>query len=170
MLGSPVREILHCIRCGACMNHCPVYGTIGGHAYDAVYPGPLGAALDPGLDGIKKTYDLPSASSFCGRCETVCPVKIPLTRIMRYWRGVSFEQGLPSPWFNRGVQLWAFAAKRPALYRSATAIAVRALRFFAGSRPRIKSLPIMGGWFAARDLPKPARQSFQNQWRKGKRP
>jgi L-lactate dehydrogenase complex protein LldF len=152
------------------MNHCPVYGAIGGHAYNAVYPGPLGAALDPGLDGIAKTYDLPNASSFCGRCETVCPVKIPLTRIMRYWRNISFDQGLPSPSFNTGLKLWAFAARTPALYRFGTAIATRAMRILAGSRARLKSLPIMKGWFAARDLPKPASASFQTQWRRGKRP
>jgi L-lactate dehydrogenase complex protein LldF len=114
LLATPVREVLHCIRCGACMNHCPVYGAIGGHAYNAVYPGPLGAALDPGLDGIAKTYDLPNASSFCGRCETVCPVKIPLTRIMRYWRNVAFARGLPSRAFSRGLELWASVARRPA--------------------------------------------------------
>jgi len=170
ILASPVREILHCIRCGACMNHCPVYGAIGGHAYDAVYPGPLGAALDPGLDGIAKTYDLPSASSFCGRCETVCPVKIPLTRIMRYWRAVSFAQGIPSPSFNTALRLWAFTALRPSLYRFGTGVAARAMRMLAGSRTHLRSFPILKGWFAARDLPKPARASFQTQWRKGKRP
>jgi L-lactate dehydrogenase complex protein LldF len=166
LLATPVREVLHCIRCGACMNHCPVYGAIGGHAYNAVYPGPLGAALDPGLDGIAKTYDLPNASSFCGRCETVCPVKIPLTRIMRYWRNVAFARALPSQTFSAGLQLWAFAARRPALYRLATGIAARAMRLMAGSRGRLRSFPILKGWFLARDLPKPARVSFQSQWRK----
>jgi L-lactate dehydrogenase complex protein LldF len=152
------------------MNHCPVYGAIGGHAYNAVYPGPLGAALDPGLDGIAKTYDLPSASSFCGRCETVCPVKIPLTRIMRYWRTISFAQGLPSSTFNTGVKLWAWGAQRPSLYRLGSGIASRVMRMMAGSRARLSSFPVLKGWFAFRDLPKPASQSFQSQWRKGKRP
>jgi L-lactate dehydrogenase complex protein LldF len=89
---------------------------------------------------------------------------------MRYWRNISFDQGLPSPSFNTGLKLWAFAARTPALYRFGTAIATRAMRILAGSRARLKSLPIMKGWFAARDLPKPASASFQTQWRRGKRP
>jgi L-lactate dehydrogenase complex protein LldF len=169
LLGSPVRDVLHCIRCGACMNHCPVYGAIGGHAYGAVYPGPLGAALDPGLDGIAKTYDLPNASSFCGRCETVCPVKIPLTRIMRHWRNVAFARGLPSRTFATGLEAWAFVARRPALYHFAASLAARIMRLAAGSRGMLRSFPILKGWFAARDLAKPARESFQSQWRKGNR-
>jgi L-lactate dehydrogenase complex protein LldF len=169
LLNSPAREVLQCIRCGACLNHCPVYGVVGGHAYGAVYPGPLGAALDPGLDGIAKTYDLPNASSFCGRCDSVCPVKIPLTRIMRYWRNEAFTHGLPSGWFNFGLSWWGAFARRPRLYRMAAGIAARVLRLAAGRNGRLRSFPFLSGWFAARDLAKPARKSFQSQWR-GKRP
>jgi L-lactate dehydrogenase complex protein LldF len=168
LLNSPAREVLQCIRCGACMNHCPVYGVVGGHAYGAVYPGPLGAALDPGLDGIAKTYDLPNASSFCGRCDSVCPVKIPLTRIMRYWRNEAFARGLPSGWFNLGLRAWGALARRPRLYRLAANIAARILRQAAGRTGRVKSFPMLRGWFAARDLPKPARKSFQAQWRRSR--
>jgi L-lactate dehydrogenase complex protein LldF len=166
LLNSPAREVLQCIRCGACLNHCPVYAVIGGHAYGAVYPGPLGAALDPGLDGIRSTYDLPNASSFCGRCESVCPVKIPLTRIMRYWRNEAFARGLPSRWFNLGLASWGAFARRPALYRAAAQLVALALRVAAGHRGRLTSFPILRGWFEARDLAKPARRSFQAQWRK----
>jgi len=166
ILNSPAREILQCIRCGACLNHCPVYGVIGGHAYGAVYPGPLGAALDPGLDGIAKTYDLPNASSFCGRCDSVCPVKIPLTRIMRHWRNEAFARALPSGAFGTGLKLWAAVARRPRLYRLVAGIAARVLRLRAGSRGWIHSFPILKGWFQARDLAKPAAKSFQAQWRK----
>ena len=169
LLNSPAREILQCIRCGACLNHCPVYGVIGGHAYGAVYPGPLGAALDPGLDGIAKTYDLPNASSFCGRCDSVCPVKIPLTRIMRYWRNEAFAHGLPSGWFNFGLSWWGAFARRPRLYRMVAGIAAGVLRLAAGKGARLSSFPMLRGWFAARDLPKPARTSFQSQWRKTRR-
>src|SRR5215469_4048906 len=109
ILNSPAAEVLQCIRCGACLNHCPVYGTVGGHAYGGTYPGPLGAALDPGLDGLAKTYHLPNASSFCGRCDSVCPVKIPLTKIMRYWRGESFSRGIPNRSFGAGLKVWAAA-------------------------------------------------------------
>lgn len=169
ILNSPAAEVLQCIRCGACLNHCPVYGTVGGHAYGATYPGPLGAALDPGLDGLEKSYHLPNASSFCGRCDSVCPVKIPLTRIMRYWRNLAFEKGVPSSGLSRGLKLWAAAARFPALYRFGAAIAARLLRASAGASPRLKSAPIMHGWFAKRDLPKPAARSFQAQWRKRKK-
>jgi L-lactate dehydrogenase complex protein LldF len=165
LLGGPAQQVLQCIRCGACMNHCPVYGAVGGHAYGATYPGPLGAALDPGLDGLAKTYDLPNASSFCGRCETVCPVKIPLTRIMRHWRNQAFSRGIPSSSFGTGLKLWGWAARRPGLYRMGTGIAAQIMRLIAGKSGRLRSLPVLSGWFAARDLAKPAAKSFQSQWR-----
>jgi type VI protein secretion system component Hcp len=85
MLGSEFAAMLRCIRCGACLNHCPVYGAIGGHAYGSVYPGPMGAVLTPQLQGIDRARDLPNASSFCGRCEAVCPLDIPLPGLMRAW-------------------------------------------------------------------------------------
>ena len=169
LLASPAAEVLLCIRCGACMNHCPVYGAIGGHAYGAVYPGPLGAALDPGLDGLRQSYHLPNASSFCGRCEEVCPVKIPLTRIMRYWRDQAFEKHLGSSSLSMGLKAWAAVARSPALYRLATALVVRVLRRAGGKNPRLEKSRIFPGWFAVRDLAKPAAQSFQSQWRNQRR-
>ena len=90
MLGSEFQDILRCIRCGACMNHCPVYLTTGGHAYGWVYPGPMGAVLTPSFIGIEQAHHLPSASTFCGRCEEVCPVRIPLPKMMRHWREQQF--------------------------------------------------------------------------------
>ena len=86
-LGTEFQPILRCIRCAACINHCPVYGAIGGHAYGSVYPGPMGAVLTPALAGIGTARDLPSASTLCGRCAEVCPVKIPLPELLRAWRG-----------------------------------------------------------------------------------
>ena len=94
LLRTPFQEVLHCIRCGACMNHCPVYEAVGGHSYGWVYPGPIGSALNPGLLGIKQAHPLPNASSFCGRCEEVCPVQIPLTKLMRGWRQQEYHQNL----------------------------------------------------------------------------
>jgi len=169
LLDSPAAEVLQCIRCGACLNHCPVYGTVGGHAYGATYPGPLGAALDPGLDGLEKTYHLPNASSFCGRCDSVCPVKIPLTRIMRYWRNQAFEKGIPSSSLSYGLKIWAAAARSPALYGLGARLAGALLRWRAGASPRLRSSPILPGWFTVRDLAKPAKQSFQAQWRRQRR-
>ncbi len=93
LLGTPFREALRCIRCGACMNHCPVYGAVGGHAYGWVYPGPIGAVINPALIGLKEAAPLPHASTFCGRCESVCPMKIPLPKLMRDWRTQDFADG-----------------------------------------------------------------------------
>ncbi len=169
LLGGPACDVLRCIRCGACLNHCPVYGAIGGHAYGAVYAGPIGAALDPALLGIKAAHHLPNASSFCGRCDSICPVKIPLTRIMRHWRDVEFAQGIAPPASILGLKLWSALALRPALYNWATAAAARVLRLMAGGKPKFTSLPVFRGWFAARDLPVPARESFQARWRRSER-
>ncbi len=94
MLGTEFQDMLRCIRCAACMNHCPVYGAVGGHAYGWVYPGPMGSVLTPGLIGVDKAGHLPNASTFCGKCESVCPVKIPLPELMRHWREREFERHL----------------------------------------------------------------------------
>ncbi|MHA1544897.1 MAG: LutB/LldF family L-lactate oxidation iron-sulfur protein, partial [Alphaproteobacteria bacterium] len=91
LLGSEFQDVLRCIRCGACMNHCPIYNAVGGHAYGWVYPGPIGAVLDPALIGLEKARHLPNASTFCGRCEEVCPMRIPLPKMMRHWREREFE-------------------------------------------------------------------------------
>lgn len=119
MLGTEAESVLRCIRCGACMNVCPIYGTIGGHAYGTVYPGPIGAALEPGLHGTGRAGHLADATSMCGRCETVCPVKIPLTSIFRYWRKQGFASGAggPSKEERQKLRLWIFVASRPWLYR-----------------------------------------------------
>ena len=97
MLGTEFQDMLRCIRCAACMNHCPVYGAVGGHAYGWVYPGPMGAVLTPSLIGVDQAGHLPNASTFCGKCESVCPVKIPLPKLMRHWREREFERHLTPP-------------------------------------------------------------------------
>ena len=94
MLADEFREMLRCIRCGACMNHCVVYRQIGGHAYGGVYPGPMGAVLTPVLDGLATSRDLPFACTMNGRCAEVCPVGIPLPTLLRAWRGRSWREGL----------------------------------------------------------------------------
>jgi L-lactate dehydrogenase complex protein LldF len=169
ILGGPAHDVLKCIRCGACLNHCPVYGVVGGHAYGAVYPGPIGAALDSGLAGIATTHHLPNASSFCGRCEEVCPVKIPLTRIMRYWRDEEFKAGLAPRGITTGLKLWAWLARSPWRYRVGSRVAALSAALFARGGTRLHSLPFLRGWFASRDLPLPAKRSFQRDWRRGER-
>ena len=165
LLNGPAHDVLACIRCGACLNHCPVYGAIGGHAYGAVYPGPIGAALDPGLEGLRKTYHLPNASSFCGRCDEVCPVKIPLTRIMRHWRNQAFTAGLSSPSLATGLRVWARVARSPTLYAAVASLGALCVRGIGGRKRFLTSFPILRGWFSVRDLPVPASKSFQRQWR-----
>jgi L-lactate dehydrogenase complex protein LldF len=115
MLGTAFQDMLRCIRCGACMNHCPVYHAVGGHAYGWVYPGPMGAVLSPSLLGVDKAGHLPNASTFCGRCESVCPMKIPLPKLMREWRNIEFNEGGGSAGYRAGLALWAWFAKRPRL-------------------------------------------------------
>ena len=103
MLGTEFQDMLRCIRCGACMNHCPVYQAVGGHAYGWVYPGPMGAVLTPTLVGIDKAGHLPNASTFCGRCEAVCPMRIPLPKMMRHWREREFERHLSPATYRYGL-------------------------------------------------------------------
>ncbi|HMN85733.1 MAG TPA: LutB/LldF family L-lactate oxidation iron-sulfur protein [Bauldia sp.] len=164
MLGSEFREALRCIRCGACMNHCPVYQSIGGHAYGWVYPGPIGAVLTPRLIGGDQAGDLPNASTFCGRCESVCPMRIPLPKMMRHWREREFERRLSPATVRTGLGVWAFFARRPRLYRTATALAARVLGNLGFGRGRFRSLPFAGGWTKYRDLPAPEGRTFQAMW------
>jgi L-lactate dehydrogenase complex protein LldF len=165
LLGGETSEVLRCIRCAACLNHCPIYNAVGGHAYGATYPGPIGAALNPGLLGIAEAHHHPNASTFCGRCAEVCPVKIPLPSIMRYWRAREFETRMTPKASRFGLALWAFAAKRPWLYRMGTRVLARVLRTLSGRGGTVQSLPVMHGWFAVRDFPAPQGKTFQDMWR-----
>ena len=169
LLGGPMESMLRCIRCGACMNHCPVYGAIGGHAYGWVYPGPMGAVLTPQMVGIENSADLPNASTFCGRCAEVCPVQIPLPDLMRHWRERAVEKGAEPVFMRWGLGLWAATARRPALYRWVGRLAARSLRLLGGRRGRLRRVPLAGGWTASRDLPAPAARGFVDQWRSGER-
>jgi L-lactate dehydrogenase complex protein LldF len=169
MLGSQLREMLRCIRCGACMNHCPVYGAVGGHAYGWVYPGPMGAVLTPALIGIESAKHLPNASTFCGRCEEVCPVRIPLPKLMRHWREREFERHLSPAAVRWGLGFWAFFARRGWLYRPATRLAVGLLALFGANRGRFRWLPFAGGWTRHRDFPVPERHTFQARWKQHKK-
>jgi L-lactate dehydrogenase complex protein LldF len=166
MLAGPFKDMLRCIRCGACMNHCPVYQSIGGHAYGWVYPGPMGAVLTPSFIGLEKSSDLPNASTFCGQCESVCPVRIPLPGLMRLWRERAFSRQL-MPWTQHSaLALWAFFAKHPKLYRSATSMAMSLLGLIARGRDNLNALPFLSAWTKSRDFPAPQGATFQSQWAK----
>lgn len=153
---SKYRSILRCIRCGACLNHCPVYSAVGGHSYGSVYPGPLGAVLTPLLADRKKAAELPNASSFCGRCEQVCPVAIPLVELMRQLRNDQHkENSLGQGW---GIAIYMKIARSSFSYRLFIA-ALRVWLRLANRFPPIlaiaKVLPPLRAWTEWRQLPQP---------------
>jgi len=166
MLGTSFEEMLRCIRCGACMNHCPVYHAVGGHAYGWVYPGPMGAVLTPTLIGVDKGGHLPNASTFCGRCESVCPVRIPLPKLMRHWREREFERHLSPATVRSGLKFWGYFARRPTLYRLSTRIGMGALSLLGRRKGRFRWLPFAGGWTKYRDFPAPQGGTFQQRWQR----
>jgi L-lactate dehydrogenase complex protein LldF len=148
------RQTLACIRCSACLNVCPVYSRTGGHAYESVYPGPIGAILTPQLHGLRSGTSLPYASSLCGACYEVCPVKIDIPRILVHLRGrVVSERGQDrSEQVAMKVAAWTFA--RESRYRWAQRVARLRL---------IGQMPGLRGWTATRDLPIP-RETFRDWW------
>jgi L-lactate dehydrogenase complex protein LldF len=165
LIGTEFQEMLRCIRCGACMNHCPVYQKIGGHSYGWVYPGPMGSVLTPSYAGIENALDLPQASTLCGECQVVCPVKIPLPDLLRKLREKQVERHLRPLGERLGLTVWAFVARRPALYRLATRIAVRVMHAMAGEKKTISTLPFAGGWTNYRDMPAPPGKTFRELYK-----
>jgi L-lactate dehydrogenase complex protein LldF len=157
------RQTLACIRCSACLNVCPVYSRTGGHAYGSVYPGPIGAILTPQLRGISEAASLPFASSLCGACYEVCPVKIDIPRVLVHLRGRAVEEG-NGPRGERSamrVLAWTFADERR--YERAQRLGRAASRPFARDG-LIARLPGLGAWTDTRDLPAPPRLSFREWW------
>jgi len=165
VLGTEFQDMLRCIRCGACLNHCPVYNAVGGHAYGWVYPGPIGAVVTPALIGLEKAKHLPNASTLCGRCEEVCPMRIPLPRLLRHWREKEFEQHLQPRAMRWGLGVWAWFARRPRLYQFVTRMAARVLHNQGLGRGRLSKVPLASGWTATRDFPAPQGKTFQQMWK-----
>ncbi|WP_291993351.1 lactate utilization protein B [Candidatus Accumulibacter sp. ACC003] len=170
LLGSEFQSMLACIRCGACLNHCPVYQTIGGHAYGWVYPGPMGSVLTPLLRGVEKALDLPQASTLCQQCSVVCPVRIPLPELLRKLRERQTRAGLRPRGERLAWRLWAWLAARPGCYDLATRAALRYLNWLAGGRERIEVLGIAPGWSAGRDFPAPQGKTFRQLYRQQTKP
>ena len=168
MRTDGLAEMLRCIRCGACMNHCVVFRQIGGHAYGGTYPGPMGAVLTPALDGLAANRDLANACTLNGKCQEVCPVRIPLPTLLRGWREKSWREGLEPNSLRAGLGTWAWFARRPRLYRLASAAASLCLRKI-GRGGWLTRLPMAGAWTRHRDMPKPAERSFMAQYREGRR-
>jgi L-lactate dehydrogenase complex protein LldF len=166
MLGTDFQDMLRCIRCGACMNHCPVYQAVGGHAYGWVYPGPMGAVLTPSLIGVETGGHLPNASTFCGRCESVCPMRIPLPNMMRHWREREFENQITPGAVRFGLGFWRFLCTRPTLFSAFTRTAAVGLKLMTMGKGRLSRLPMGGGWTDHRDFPAPQGGTFQARWRR----
>ena len=169
LIGGDMQEMLRCIRCGACMNHCPVYQNIGGHAYGWVYPGPMGSILTPVLGGIENSPDLPNASTLCGACAVVCPVKIPLPDLLRKLREKQMRLGLKSRQETFMLKAWAWLALHPKIYALATRIGVRVLKLMGGKEKLIHTLPGASGWTDGRGFPAPTGKTFHELYQQGKR-
>ena len=166
VLASDLRAALRCIRCGACMNHCPVYQSVGGHAYGWVYPGPIGAVLTPAYVGLENALDLPNAATMCNQCGVVCPVKIPLPDLMRKLREQQVERGL-RPWSERlALRLWAWIALRPAAYASIARLLAAVGRWAGGSTRLMHRLPGGASWSRYRDMPAPPGKTFRELYRR----
>ncbi len=155
LVGGDMQEMLRCIRCGACMNHCPVYRTVGGHSYGWVYPGPMGSVLTPAYVGLENALDLPHAATLCGACSVVCPVKIPLPELLRKLREKQVDRGLRPRIEIAAFGLWSWTARHPRLYALATAFAVRCLRAMANRKGMIRALPFGAEWTRGRFFPAP---------------
>jgi L-lactate dehydrogenase complex protein LldF len=169
VVGSDFQDMLRCIRCGACMNHCPVYQTIGGHAYGWVYPGPMGSVLTPLYVGLDKAGDLPYAATLCNQCGVVCPVKIPLPQLLRRLREKQIETKLRPLSERLAFKAWAWVAARPKLYALATWFGVRYLNWLAEGRDRIGVLSAAPEWTLGRDFPAPEGRTFRELYRERRR-
>ena len=169
LLGTPFEEALYCIRCGACLNVCPVYRQTGGHAYGSTYSGPIGAVITPLLKGDENAKDLPHASSLCGACSETCPVGIPLHDLLLKLRNRQVEKGLAGKGQRAAFKVFENTMRSPALYN----IAAKAAR--AAQKPLLRDgggsvRPVpgpLGGWTDHRDLPPLAKKSFREMWKEG---
>jgi L-lactate dehydrogenase complex protein LldF len=170
LLGSELQSMLRCIRCGACMNHCPVYQSIGGHAYGWVYPGPMGSVLTPSYVGLDNALDLPHASTLCNQCGVVCPVKIPLPELLRKLREKQFARGLRPLSERVGLAAWGWAARHPRLYALLASVGARLLHRLGGPEGRLRDLPGGSGWTLGRDMPAPEGKTFRTLYRTRRRP
>jgi L-lactate dehydrogenase complex protein LldF len=159
------REALHCIRCSACLNVCPVYERTGGHAYGSVYPGPIGAVLSPQLTGVEDNASLPYASSLCGACYDVCPVAIDIPSILVHLRAEHVEAQTRTTPEAAAFRALSRAMSNPRLWRLAQRVAGLG-RFLARGKPTLPNAlpPPASKWTRTRDLPTPPAKTFTQQW------
>lgn len=172
LLADPdLREALYCIRCGACLNICPVYGKIGGHAYGWVYPGPIGAIVSPALVGLKEAKDLPQASSLCGACREVCPIRINIPRMLLHLRhrlaeGSNDSEKSATTGEVQAAQAYSWLMSNPAALSAAAKVGrVVQKPFVSGGRVNKRvPLPLVSRWTEGRDLPAMPRRTFREVW------
>jgi L-lactate dehydrogenase complex protein LldF len=167
-LGTELAESLLCIRCGACLNVCPVFREIGGHAYGAVYSGPIGAVVSPALFG-SEFNELANASTLCGACQDICPVRINIPQMLLAVRARHVQAGQAPLWLKAGMRAWAWAMRSPALYAAGQFLAALATRAIA-REGRLRSLPPpLHAWTQRRDFPPFAKETFRQRWRRRQR-
>jgi len=168
LADEQMRESLYCIRCGACLNVCPVYQKIGGQAYGWIYPGPIGAVISPQLQSLKQSGDLPFASSLCGACRDACPVAINLPDMLLALRAKAKESGVDrKPAEHAAMRGFAFIARHPGLFTWSGRL-MRAFARLMAKGGMIKSgpMPPLSDWTDYRDLPAPRGPSFRERWKK----
>ncbi len=164
LLSGDLAESLACIRCGACLNVCPIYKNIGGHAYGDTYAGPIGSIITPGLRGLENWSELPAASSLCGACQEVCPVRIDIPRMLLRLRQTTTERLTTPISLRLGMMGFGAVAAMPGFYRLATGLGRRLLRLLGGNGwLKYRLLPVKN-WTKVRDFKTPAKQSFQQMW------
>jgi L-lactate dehydrogenase complex protein LldF len=168
ILGSPLRESLFCIRCGACLNACPIYRTIGGHAYGGVYSGPIGAVITPLYDGLSANEHLPQASSLCGACQAACPVKIQIPEMLvRLRENLHAEPGKLGYWEHWAYKQWAKTLRSSFWYNFLSWGMSRTVGWWFRKQSWIPKLPgKLHGWTKSRDFPAPAAERFRDWWEK----
>jgi L-lactate dehydrogenase complex protein LldF len=168
ILGSSYQDMLACMRCGACLNHCPIYIGAGGHAYGWVYPGPMGSILTPLLNSLEEANSLPNACTTCGRCEEVCPALIPLPDLLRDLRTEERDKKLSPRSWRWGLKIHAWLAGFPGLYHWLTGVVIKCMHLLGRRRGHFHSLLVRNGWTDVRDFPAPENGTFMNQWKKRK--
>ncbi|KFX07721.1 amino acid dehydrogenase [Pectobacterium betavasculorum] len=166
ILGSAFRDILRCIRCGACINTCPAYRHIGGHGYGSIYPGPIGAVISPLLGGYQDFKELPYACSLCTACDTVCPVRIPLSSLILKHRRVMAESGITPKAEQRFTKLFSYVNSHPMLWKVGMIAGAHAAGWFIKNGKTRIEMGAIGEWTEARDLPDADGESFRSWFKK----
>ena len=168
ILASEYAEMLTCIRCGACLNACPIYRLIGGHGYASTYPGPMGSVLSPLLNGFARYADLPHASSLCGACRDVCPVRIDLPGLLLRLRRDTVREGHRPLWLKFGLTAYSFAARHPTIFRIGAKVAGIGTRLLGRDGWVRRLPPPLDAWTGSRDFPTLAGETFQERWRRNR--